>query len=201
MININVVGLRKSLKKLEIIEVKTHNDKLNLCGINEIKLVDNEYKNKNEIKDVYVNNNVYNNIYYNDMNVEILVFEVFNTFKNNINKNIFNHDDKYIIFYNFIQPIKLGLKVNSNYINIERNIYICGNFNVDKISDFEIDPIDIQVRAINDVIFFSLSYSICTEKKTTEKVYEKIYSPQSENCNLSKEILDFNYIDINKEFM
>lgn len=209
MININIVGLRKSLKKLEIIDVQTHNDKLNLDDLIEIKLISNEQKNndliKNEYKfknkNIYTYNNVYNNNYIYDTDIEILVFEVFEVFKNDIYKNIFNHEDENIIFYNFIQPIKLGIKVKSNYINIERNIYIGGNFKIDKISDFEIEPIDLQVRVVNDAIFFSLSYSICTEKNTTEKVYEKKYSPQSEKYNLSKEILDFNYIDINKEFM
>lgn len=209
MININIVGLRKSLKKLEIIDVQTHNDKLNLDDLIEIKLISNEQKNNNLIKNeyefknknVYTNNNVYNNNYIYDTNIEILVFEVFEVFKNDIYIKTFNHADGNIIFYNFIQPIKLGIKVKSNYINIERNIYIGGNFKIDKISDFEIEPIDLQVRVVNDAIFFSLSYSICTEKNTTEKVYEKKYSPQSEKYNLSKEILDFNYIDINKEFM
>lgn len=201
MININILGLKKQLDEKNLISIITYTNEIKLDDY--LKEKNNNYddtfkimNNENSIKD-------YKNIdFYNMIKIEILTFEIYKVFETNINLNKFNFKNQVIIFYNFIQPIKIGLKVNSQYISLEKNLYMSGNFKIEKDLTFEIDPIDVQIRIIDNVIFFSLSYSISTDEDTNIFIKYK-------NSNSKKDIYyktinntsNFNYIDIDKEFI
>ena len=201
MININILGLKKQLDEKNLISIITYTNEIKLDDY--LKEKNNNYddtfkimNNENSIKD-------YKNIdFYNMIKIEILTFEIYKVFETNINLNKFNFKNQVIIFYNFIQPIKIGLKVNSQYISLEKNLYMSGNFKIEKDLTFEIDPIDVQIRIIDNVIFFSLSYSISTDEDANIFIKYK-------NSNSKKDIYyktinntsNFNYIDIDKEFI
>lgn len=211
---INVLGLTKSIENYKLIGLKTCVNEININDSIMITQKDNTYNEKSKIEyinkyesklvcnNVNENKTVNNFTYIYDSNVEIVLFKVNDLNKNNINIDIISYEDEDIIFYNFLQNITIGLNINSQFETIEKDIYISDTFKNKKNIDFEIKPINVQVRLMKNILKTSIYYALVTEKNNTKLNRNKnLNSSDSKQYLGSDDFYNFNYIDINKEFI
>lgn len=176
MIKINISGLTKNLFEETIIDIKTYSTSIIIEEVSFSKSL--------------------------DKNIEILTINLNNCSHQDINTNIFNHNESNTIFYSFIQNLDIGININSQFKIIDKNIFISDNFQIiDSNTGFKINPINIQVSTDDIKIYISLSYAITIKEEDTNiTVKESTIRNLTENT-INNDFTKFDYIDINKEFI
>lgn len=187
-----ILGL-KDVSNKKLIYLNNFKDKINCNYL---------FKNNNVYSDNYNFENTNNYLDYNNCNFEILTFNLYDSYENNLEFKKIKCVDNIIFTFNFIQRIIIQISINSKLESFDFKFQVGGSFSYNDDNYLpQIYPVNAVVEFIDSNICFYINYGIVDDFKNYN-LDEDCSAKDAKTLFTNQNVFsNYTYIDINKEFM